>query len=266
MINKTLYFREIKSSLKLIVIFIAILTLYVTMITGMYNPEMEEVLKEFTELFSEMMAAFGMNGNTATLLGFMSSYLYGMILLIFPMVYAIIRANGLIAKYVDRGSMSALMAAPVKRKTIAFTQMSVLYSGIFFLILYVTVLQLICCKIMYPQENIASDLIYLNLSLLFLQLFMASICFLSSCIFNDTKYSLGVGAGVNVLMYVLQMIANMGGNLEKIKYTTYFTLFSPEKIIAGDGFAVYAPFILLAGCIILSAASVIIFTKKDMNI
>lgn len=29
MINKTLYFREIKSSLKLIVIFIAILTLYV---------------------------------------------------------------------------------------------------------------------------------------------------------------------------------------------------------------------------------------------
>ena len=52
MINKTLYFREIKSSLKLIVIFIAILTLYVTMITGMYNPEMEEVLKEFTELFS----------------------------------------------------------------------------------------------------------------------------------------------------------------------------------------------------------------------
>jgi len=55
-------------------------------------------------------------------------------------------------------------------------------------------------------------------------------------------------------------------NFEGVSYTTYFTLFSPEKIIAGDSFAVYAPFILLAGSIILSAASVIIFTKKDINI
>lgn len=266
MVNKALFFREIKSSIKLILIFAAILTLYVTMITGMYNPEMEKILNEFSELFSEMMSAFGMKGNTAPLLGFMSSYLYGMILLIFPMVFSIIRANGLVAKYVDRGSMAALIAAPVKRKTVVLTQMSVLYSGVFLLIFYVTILQLICCRIMYPQENIVSDLLYLNMSLLFLQLFIASICFLSSCIFSDTKYSLGFGAGINVLMYVLQMIANMGGDLENVKYTTYFTLFSPEKIIAGESFAVFSPFILIFACLVFSIVSVRIFIKKDLNI
>ena len=52
-----------------------------------------------------------MTAGAADLLGFMISYLYGFILLVFPMVFCILRANGLVAKYVDRGSMACLLAA-----------------------------------------------------------------------------------------------------------------------------------------------------------
>ena len=142
MMNMALYKREMKGSIKLLIIFGAIITLYVSVIISMYDPELMETLDSFVEVMPELMAAVGMKANAATLLGFMVSYLYGFILLIFPMIFCILRGNALIAKYVDKGSMALLTAAPVKRRVIAFTQMKVLVSGILLLVLYSTALEL----------------------------------------------------------------------------------------------------------------------------
>ena len=130
MINLALYKREMKGSIKLLVIFAAVMALYISVIISMYDPELMKTLDGFVEVMPELMAAVGMSAGATSLLGFMISYLYGFILLIFPMVFCILRANGLIAKYVDKGSMVSLVAAPVKRRTIACTQMSVLLSGV----------------------------------------------------------------------------------------------------------------------------------------
>lgn len=108
---------------------------------------MVKTLDSFMEAMPELMASVGMKANAADLLGFMVSYLYGFIFLIFPMLFCILRGNALIAKYVDKGSMVSLVAAPVKRRTIAFTQMTVLVSGILLLICYSTK---ICTFNSYP--------------------------------------------------------------------------------------------------------------------
>jgi len=55
-------------------------------------------------------------------------------------------------------------------------------------------------------------------------------CFVSSCIVSDTKYNVAFGAGIPIFMYVLQMLANVGGNAEKAKYFTFFTLFDYRKL------------------------------------
>ena len=128
--NFALYKKEIKGSFKILLIFAGVLTMYIVMIVSMYDPELSDALKQFEELMPELMSAVGMTGANETLTDFMSSYLYGMILLVFPMVYTVIRANRLIAKYVDRGSMAQLLAAPVKKKKIAVTQLTALISGI----------------------------------------------------------------------------------------------------------------------------------------
>ena len=143
MISMTLYKREMKGSVKLLVIFGAVITLYVSIIISMYDPEMMKMLDSFVDAMPELMAAVGMKANAADLLGFMVSYLYGFILLVFPMLFCILRGNALIAKYVDKGSMTALVAAPVKRRTIALTQLSVLLSGILLLVFYITILEYI---------------------------------------------------------------------------------------------------------------------------
>lgn len=266
MINMTLYKRELKGSVKLLVIFAAVITLYVSIIISMYDPAMMVMLDGFAEAMPEIMAAVGMSAGATSLLGFMISYLYGFILLIFPMLFCILRGNGLIAKYIDRGSMVSLVAAPVKRRTIAFTQMTVLASGILILVTYSTVLEIICAEIFFSGELDVAELLLLNVGLLFLQLFIGGICFLASCIFSDTRYSIGFGAGVPALMYVLQMLANVGGNADAAKYFTFFTLYNPDGIISGDGSAVLGAVILLVGGVALYVIGIGVFNKKDMHI
>ncbi|HOP10130.1 MAG TPA: ABC transporter permease subunit [Oscillospiraceae bacterium] len=266
MFNATLYRREIKGSWKLFVIFAAVLTMYIVMIVGMYNPELSDMLDEFAQVMPDLMNAVGMKGDTSTLLGFMATYLYGMLFSVFPMVFSIIRANALIAKYVDRGSMVALLAAPVKRKTVAFTQMAVLGTCIVALVAYITAMQLIAAQAQFPGELDIGKLLLMNAGLLCLQLFIGGICFFASCLFSDAKYSVAVGAGVPVLMYVIRMLANMGGDLEKAKYLTFFTLFNSDKILAGDQSAVIEMLILLAGAVVLFIAGITVFSKKDLHI
>lgn len=266
MINMALYKREMKGSIKLLIIFGAIMTMYVSIIINMYDPQMMKTLDSFVKVMPELMSAVGMKANAANLLGFMVSYLYGFILLIFPMLFCILRGNALIAKYVDRGSMVSLAAAPVKRRTIAFTQMMVLVSGTLLLICYITILEFICAESGFPGELDITALFKLNGGLLCLHLFIGSICFLSSCTFSDTKYSVAFGAGIPAFMYVLQMLANVGGKAENAKHFTFFTLFNSNGIIAGENNSIIGIFVLFAGSIILYTLGIILFEKKDLHI
>ena len=266
MMNKALYKRELKGSLKLLLILAAIVTLYVSVIINMYDPALMAMLDGFVRLMPQLMSAVGMTAGATSLMGFMVSYLYGLVLLIFPMVFCILRGHGLIAKYIDNGSMVTLVAAPVKRRAIALTQAAVLVSGIMLLIAYTTVLEILCVALSFPQELDVGMLLKLNGGLCCLHLFIGSVCFLCSCAFTDARYSLGFGAGIPTLMYILQMLANMGGVAEKARYFTFFTLFSPSGLAAGDAAALPGCLLLLAGAAGLYALSVAIFCRKDLPI
>lgn len=170
MLNTALYKREMKGSLKILLIFAAVITMYVSIIITMYDPEMMKTLDSFYEVMPEIMASVGMTAGATSLIGFMISYLYGFILLVFPMVFCILRGNGLIAKYVDKGAMTALLAAPVKRRTVAATQAFVLISGILLLVLYTTGLEIVIAEANFPSELVLSELLKLNAALLCLHL------------------------------------------------------------------------------------------------
>ena len=266
MLNRALYRREMKSSVRLLLILAAILTLYVSVIIAMYDPALMAMLDGFVRIMPQLMAAVGMSAGATSLLGFMVSYLYGFVLLIFPMLFCILRGNGLIAKYVDDGSMVSLMAAPVKRRSVALTQAVVLVSGLLLLVAYTTLLEVICVAVSFPEELDVAGLLALNGGLCCLQLFIGGICFLISCAAPDARTSLGFGAGIPALMYVLHMLANLGGAAAKAKYFTVFTLFDPSGLLAGSGAALAGTLALLAGAIGLYALSVAIFCQRDLSI
>lgn len=266
MINAALYRRELKGGLRLLAILAAVIALYVAVIVSMYDPQMMAMLDGFTRAMPQLMAAVGMRAGATSLLGFMVSYLYGFILLVFPMAFCILRANGLVAKYVDEGSMALLLAAPVKRRTVALTQLAVLITGLMLLMLFTAAVELVCAAISFPGQVSLAELLRLNGALTCLHLFLGGIGFLASCVFSDARCSLGFGAGIPVLMLVIRMLANMGGAAEKAKYFTCFTLFDPLGIVARDSGAALGAFVLLAGAVALDALAVAIFCRRDLSV
>lgn len=266
MLNMTLYKRGMRENIKIILVFLAVLTMYFTIIVTMFDPTLGSALSELAKAMPELMNMFGMNPSSSTLTGFMSAYLYGFIMMIFPMVFSIISANRLVARHVDKGSMVYLLSAPVKRKTIVFTQINVLISGIFIIVLYATCLGIATCESSFPGQLDIPKFIFLNVGVFGLQLLIGGICFLSSCVFNETKYSIAFGAGIPALAYVIQMLANSGEELSNAKYATFFTLFNSDGIIAGDTVAYIQILVLFLASFILFTASVITFKRKDMPI
>ena len=266
--NWTLYRREMKSSWKLLTVLSAVLALYVVLIIVMYTPEMLNMFKQFNDSMPQLMSAFSMDfsAESLTLLGYMVSGLYGYILLLFPMIYAMVRGNGLVARYVDRGSMASLLAAPVKRRTVAVTQMAVLITGIVWLIVFTTGLELVTIAAYAPGQADTGRLLTLNVGLLGLHLFIGGICFLASCIFNESATSLALGAGIPGTMFILQLLAQAGDKTEGFKYATVFTLYNPNAIAAGESGAMNGVWALFAGAALLYALAVFMFTKRDLSI
>lgn len=265
MINAPLFKRTLLSNYKILIILMAVLTLYFTTVINMYDPNTQDVMATMLEtLPKEMIAAMGMTTVEASLLGFISTYLYGFLILLFPMIFDIIVANRLIAGLVDKGAMSFLLSTPTTRRTIAVTQATFLIGGVFTLLLFATILGLVCSNMYFPGELDISAFIQLNLGALLLHLAIAGICFFASCLFNDTKNSLTFGAGIPIAFFLFQMMANIGGSLEKLKYVTIFTLYDVNDIITGATGTWLNFTVLGILAISLFIAGVYTFHKKDL--
>ena len=265
MINLTLLKREIKSNYKLLLIFVAILTMYVLSIISMFDPEKTNAFDELIKTMPEIMKAFGMVSAGNTFIQFISSYLYGFITLIFPMIFVIILANKLVAGYVDRGSMAYILATPNKRVKLVLTQALFLWISVAVLIIYVTVLIIASSELMHPGKLDIGKLITMNIVLYMLHIAISGICFFASCISNDTKRSFTIGAGLPIVFYLIQMLANMGGKMENLKYFTLFTLFNADDIIAGKSVA-FPILILTSFGIMLYGIGIFIFSKRDLPV
>jgi ABC-2 type transport system permease protein len=208
----------------------------------------------------------GMNGDSSSLMGFLITYLYGFLFILFPMIVTIILSNKLIASHTDKGSMAYLLSSPNSRTKIVFTQMKVLGTFITCLLIYITFLSIAVSHFMFPGELVINKFLLLNLGLLILHFCISGICFLASILSNETKTSLIFGAGIPVVFFLIQMLSNMGGKLEVLKYFSIFTLFDPNGLINGTTNSYIMIQLLLFIGIILFSFSVYIFKKRDLSV
>lgn len=266
MISFPLFKRNMLFAIKLSLIFVAVLTMYTVIIIYMFDPDLAEMLSQYQEVMPGMMAAVGMSGTTGTLIEFIHTYLYGFIMLVFPMIFGIILVNKMILKYVDSGSMACLLASPNSRTKIITTQLLSVILSITFLIAVITVIGIVSSSAMFPGELDVEKYIQLNISTLLLHFAISGIGVLAACFFNEARGYFSVGAGLPILFYLINMLANMGENLEKLKYFTIFTLTPYEEILTGSNGILSANLFLAGLAIVLYLCGAIVFVKKDLPI
>lgn len=185
--------------------------MYTTVIIYMYDPELAHMLNDYQQALPGMMTAVGMTGIAGNLTEFVHIYLYGFIMLVFPVIFLIILGNKLLAHYVDTGSMAVLLSTPNSRIRILVTQLLTLLLETALLIALITAIGIVSCESLFPGELDIPVYLKLNAALLLLHLMLGGIGFLPACIFNDSKWYFFVGAGLLILFSCFRCLVIWAG-------------------------------------------------------
>lgn len=232
----------------------------------MYNPEDMNKLLSMFELFpAEMMKALGFAEVFTDMTGYLASWLYGLLMIGFPMVYSIILGNRLIAKTVDSGSIACLLTTTKSRVVIIVTKWIYGYGSIIILFGLLFICNVGFCLLTYPDYFNIGAFFRLNITIVLVNLLVLSIVLFFSSVFNETKFSLAFGAGIPITFLLINMLAGGNSNLEFLKYFSIFGWYSPLAIINGESY-------LLVNCIylilivLLTVFGILIFRNKRLPI
>jgi len=268
MINWSLFKEDIRQNFTIFLIVLGVLIMYLLVIINMYSPTdmqgFEQILK--MKMSADVLKAFGfVLPEEMSLTKFISSYFYGLLIYMFPLIYTVVVANRVLAGLVGSGSMAFLLTSPSKRTTIAFTQGLFLLTSTWLLIIILMFSGMAFCSVTFPDMLDINAFFRLNIGACLLFTIITGIGFLASAIFNETKHSLMVGIGLPVLFLLLNMLVNVSEKLDVLRYFTILTLYDAEAIVNGVGYG--TDFIIMGiGGIILYAIAIIAFNKRDLPV
>lgn len=257
MINIPYFKKLVKSNLPLLLMFTTVLCLFMGVMCYVFTPQTLDAIGNASPELMQNMVAQG------TLIGFMGNSFYAMMAIIFPMVYSIVVGNSLVAKKIDDGSMAGFLSTPVSRgKIIRSTALYIILSlaimwGI------VSIFGIAVANRFQPDNLDIDKFLLLNLGAYLYHLSISSICFCSSCIFNTSKNSLTIGAGLPLIFFVISLLVKMSEDLSFMKYLTLNTLFDTLAILNEETFI---PQFLAMGIIavVLYFIGIKVFKKKDL--
>lgn len=264
MISLPLLKRNFKSCLMPFLIIFLLLVIYTTVIIYMYNPELSSMLSDYQKALPEMMNAVGMSGIATNLLEWIQIYLYGFIMLLFPLIFVVIVVNKLLMSYIETGSMANILASPNSRGKVIRTQIVSMFLWITILMVSITLVGLVYCHFEFSGELDISRYLLLNVCTLMLWFAVSSISFCTACFVNEAKYYYLIGAGVPLASFMFQMLGNIGDKLEWFKYLTFYSLLPTDKIVSGSSGAILPVMILVGITIVLSVIGCIRFKKRDL--
>lgn len=262
----TLFKTTLKKNWILLLIFISVLILYTLEMAVIYSPEDMEKLTSVLKMFpEELMKAMGFSDVVTDLTSYLASWLYGMLMFAFPMIYCIILGNKLVAKTVDNGSMAYLLSTPNSRVKIIVTQG--IYAILSVAVLFSTLfgISVLICESKLPNLLDIGAYFKLNVTTMLVNMAVMMITFFFSCLFNDSKYSLLFGAGIPITFLLMNMLGGASKDAELLKKFSIYGLYDPVKLVRGSDYF-NLNMLFLGIIIVLFIASVLVFKRKRLPI
>jgi len=263
----TLFKANIKANRIVWTIMTCIFCFYLAMIISMFDPEGADALNEMLKTLPEgLINALGFGQLGSRLLTFITGYIYGFLVLLFPMVVSIVINHRIIGSHIDKGSMAYLLATPNSRIKIASTQAVFSITSITALFILTTTFSIVFAESMFPGQLEIGKFILVNVYAILMYYAIGGIGFLASCISNESKFSLGLGVGIPVGFLVLQMLGGVGEKFSWIGNLSLYALFDPDKLIAGDNFAYIGMILFILIAAALYGCGIMIFNKRDLSL
>ncbi len=159
--------------------------------------------------------------------------------------------------------MASLLSSAVTRRQVALTQAAFLISTVFTICLFITGIGILLSEVSFPGLLNIQGFLKLNSGLFLTLLATSALCFFFSCLFNESRLSLALGAGLPVMFLVMQMLVNYNPDLGLLKWLSLFSLFVPTDFTGGQ--PVLIPMLALgAVSLVFYTAGILVFDKKDL--
>lgn len=260
----TLLKTTLKKNWILLLIFFGVLTMYMMVMISMYDPEDMSAMDSMMEMFPEgLLKAFGMAEIHTELTAYLASWLYGLLMIGFPMIYSILLGNKLVAKLVDNGSFAYLLSTPNSRVKIILTQGVYALSSQVVLFLAVFGMGVGISEALQPGLLKTGAFFSLNLTTMLVNMVALMISFFCSCLFNDAKLSTGFGAGIPIMFLLLKMISGTAEDLKFLENFTIYGIYDPVEVVKGNS-VLWVNLLFLGIILILFMAGVNIFKRKRL--
>ena len=106
---------------------------------------------------------------------------------------------------------------------------------------------------------------YLNLNIgIFLLMFaIGGVSFMFSCIFDLTRNSLALGAGLPIGFFIFNLMANTSPDFASLRYLSLNSLYNPTNIVSGYEFLPQLVALALIG-LALYGVGIVVFKRKDL--
>ena len=228
-------------------------------------PEMKGQMDSVNDIFASMgsfTAAFGMDRlNFGTLIGFYAVEC-GNVLGLGGAFYASLCAVGILSKEEKDKTAEFLLTHPVSRKR-------VITEKLIAVLIQITAMNIVIYALAVGSIAVVGEAIpwkeisLLHLAYYLLQIELAGLCFGISAFLR--KGSAGVGLGIAAMMYFLNLIANIAGVAEFLKYITPFGYCEGAEIITNG--SLNTTFVAIGAGIAIGGIMIayLKYMKKDIH-
>lgn len=228
-------------------------------------PEMKNQMDDVSSMFASMGSfteAFGMDRlNFGTLIGFYAVECGNIVGLGGAFFSAMCASNALSKEEKDR-TAEFLLTHPIKRSRIVLAKLVSVFAQITVMNLTIYIFAVIS-MIIVGEEIPWSDITLLHIAYFFMQIEIAGICFGISAFIRSG--SAGTGLGIAIIMYFVNIVANISESAQFLKYFTPFGYCEGADIIADgkiDGVLLLIGMLYCAAGIVAAFAE---YARKDIK-
>lgn len=259
----TLLKHELKQNRISLLVWTAVISFMIGICVFLY-PEMKGEMESISDVFADMgsfSAAFGMDQvNFGTLLGYYSIEC-GNVLGLGGAFFAALCGAAALAKEEKDRTAEFLLTHPISRTKVITQKFIAVISQL--MLLNVIVYGVVALSMVAIGETIPwQEMTLLHVAYFLLQVELASICFGISAFLR--RGSLGIGLGVAIMMYFLNIISNITESAEALKYITPFGYADGATIVTEKALDGKLILIGMGYAAIAVVIAYLKYTKKDL--
>ena len=209
---------------------------------------------------------FGLDAQSFTTFeGFIAGKHFSLVWPILLIALVVSFGSAFLAGEIEKGTIGILLSQPVSRIKIFLGK---LFAGISFLFIFVvaSVLSVIPLAKAYEISYKGENFFTFAISGFVFGLAIFGLAMLFSAIFSEKSKANFVVVGILILMYVMNIVAGLKDNLDKLKYISFFHYFNHTDILLYNRVSQSTWWVFLGTFFISSLVALFCFWKRDVTI